>query len=321
MASILDIIDEDGPEGAVVTIADPALIQEPELHAMMARAGAAYRGKGRWTVGKTRVLDLGVRIDGWAAPYRDGTRRPDGLADGQRGPYRIRCADGQWFVTAPKPFIPALKRIGAAWHEPEAAYCVGYANIDLLRDLIAEAEASEQRARDLPWPTTIPGLVVTVRADGCVAVQTPYSESIVDALKGVPTACWDRGARVWVVKPKYRIALRKALMTVAGEIETVHGVQSEIDAVALPTSAEVAVTERDGRVIIRSPYDEALIAACRKAGLRWDGSGRAWRGPAPTGRARSALANALDEAIARAAARAEKPAPNIDVSRGVRSTT
>src|SRR5690606_30583565 len=76
-----------------------------------------------------------------------------------------------------------------------------------LRDKAAAAEEH--------WPE-IEGVHVKVKEDGSITVTSPYAPEIRNAIAAVPTARWDPAARVWTVMAKYRKALRKALVSVAG---------------------------------------------------------------------------------------------------------
>jgi len=204
------VIDLDGKEGAVVKILHHS--NTPLIHREARRAGATHRGRAIWTISIKRIKILPQYLEG--AAERIGAGIASGtIPNGLHGAYTTAARDGYWEISCPKPYVPRLKRIGAQW--VNGAFRLPYTEFDLLHSLIQESREAAERARDLEWPR-IDAITIQTRGDGTVSIRSPFRADLRDAIRAIPTARWDRGAREWIIQPRYRIALRRALIKLTG---------------------------------------------------------------------------------------------------------
>jgi len=204
------VIDRDGKEGAVVE-----LIQHPNtplIHREARRARATHRHGAIWTISRNRIDTLRQYLSGAIERIEAGITG-GGIPDGLHGAYTVTGGDGRWRISCPKPYVPRLRGIGAVWDA--GAFHLPYTEFNLLQDLIEESRDAAERARALEWPR-IDQIDIQTRADGTVSIRSPYREDLRDAMRAIPTARWNAGAREWTIQPRYRIALRRALIKLSG---------------------------------------------------------------------------------------------------------
>lgn len=116
------------------------------------------------------------------------------------------------------PFdVATVERFKAAfprsrWHEDETAWFVPGKTAQkrvarwLERELAALTAFEDERGRDAFSFDPIDSPYLS-RGDGLV-VRTPYSQSVIDELRAVPFARWDRERRAWIVPFRSYEALR-----------------------------------------------------------------------------------------------------------------
>lgn len=264
---------KDTAEGVRVTL-EGADVTDPAAWAIMLAGAATNRDKGAWTVKSKDLAEVTAALDVWIA----GGRPSAGIAAGGHGPFTIGHADGRYTVQSAKSFAPALKRLGGQWDAGNTRWVIGAGKEQDLQALISKSMKAAASAAEDAWPE-IKGLTITVREDGTVGLAFAYDDALKGAIKALPTARWDAADKQWTVSARYRAALRKKLVELAGGFESAKEVvdQRAADLTAKIQSVNVAVIRRDNLGWgVEFPYDAEVVSICRAAGLRWNQ--RAWAG-------------------------------------------
>ncbi|WP_417585029.1 hypothetical protein [Pelagibacterium sp.] len=260
----------DHPQGKLFDL-DQQIGFAPAVQKILVECGATYLRNRQWTISPKRADDLAATIDAWLA---DG-RPENGLPKG--GDYGVtHLANGYYISRPPKSMVPAIKRLGAYWNPANSSWAVPAAMTEKFEKLVAKSQADARAASEENWPV-IPGVTVTVRPDGSIAVVSPFDPAIKDAIKSVPTSRWDRDRRVWVVMAKYRAALRKALARIAGEAEAANDA-NETRLTRASSMRKIRWSESGTEITVTSEYDEDVIHACRARRMKWDSLMKVWRG-------------------------------------------
>ncbi len=292
------VAQHPGAQG-LETFISGAWAAEPELHRVMARHGALYRGGGRWTSKPAMAEQIAGAAAAWVQEHRDFGTAPRSLADGQYGGFGVTRGDGCYLVRCQRVHHTAVKAIGGKWAGD--AWAIDYMSEAALRDLLTRSSALAETTKDIGWPT-YPGLLVTA-TDDLIAIVLPSDDLCHGMVKAVPGARWHKESRSWHVRPFWRRQLRKVLGSVVDYLR-------ERDDPLMPVHmwrylTDIVLTTRpDGSIMVRGPGDYAFgVALQADAGITWDSVRMAW---IVRPGARTALIRTLGEVAMRRQSTAEE---------------